>query len=242
MWFLPALLFVLLPLTWWRERRLYGRQFPRALRLTVGAVLQSGARLLILAAVFQLFLSMAAAATMALPIGGPLLSTLLTGFVLYRTLRPPAVIVLGTSRGGGAVRDLTLEIAWTAARGHRVVYFLSKTARWSPNLFTGLYDMTDNFHLASDDNWESVVFPLLDVVPIVVVDAREFSEGFLSELARIDAKPSLLEKTYVLPDDFARAYLRVEMPRLSTRTSEAADIFKAVESAMVAVKRARQDS
>lgn len=230
---LSLLPLVIVPIGWWPAGRLYGEAFPRAMRASAAAAWRSRTRFYVLGGLLLLL-----APLLPEPLRlATLWSVLIGSTTISWVFRPPAVIVLASSLGGREARRLMLDLMLGgAARGHRVIYFLRKEARGTIPFEESMMDGMDNLHLRTDTNWEECVFPLLDLVPVIVVDARKLSEGLLHELDRINESPSLAAKTFVFMANASRVSL-TELSRLSSRVVHEDDVAGTVASAVTAAMR-----
>jgi hypothetical protein len=96
-------------------------------------------------------------------------------FVGYSCL-PPTVLFLTTSQS----RQKALAVQMIHAfRPYRVVFLLSD------DLTVGVYDAEDfsqeNLRTPDDVDWRHVVHPLIEIVPIVVIDTRDASPAVIEE-------------------------------------------------------------
>ncbi len=93
---------------------------------------------------------------------------------LFIFIRPPAVIVLASSRlETGALLNLVVGGIWP----HRVVALLDRGRTGS-----GIMEI-DNLRTRDADKWLEVVHGLTDFVPVVVVDARRDTKPVVEEVA-----------------------------------------------------------
>ena len=58
----------------------------------------------------------------------------------------------------------------------------------------------ENFYQTDGAIWKHIVFPLLKVVPLIVIDLSDQSEGVSDELSFIARNPALIKKTTVFGD------------------------------------------
>jgi hypothetical protein len=124
-------------------------------------------------------------------------------------LRAPAAIVLCASRSAYS-RQLAYFV-FQHIGGYHVCFLvgsnppsgnesLEKTEAY-PLLFSDsnskYADRAFNRYLKTDTAWEPVIVELLDMIPIIVVDASATSDGLMIEVDRILNSPNLFEKTLV---------------------------------------------
>lgn len=105
---------------------------------------------------------------------------------------PPTALLLSTSSSASAstLAQLTSDLP-----KYRVVTFLRPTERleW-PILQKFFYN---NFRTRNDYEWRSFVFHLMDVVPVIVVDAQADTPGLAEETKRIVEKGYLPRTIFV---------------------------------------------
>lgn len=239
---LPLSLLGLVPLCWWREARLYGRHLTRALRAQAVAMWRSGTRVFLLGSIVLLVMPLVARQVLSLTVAEQLLSTAVACTTLAWVLRPPAVIVLASSRGAEGARGLARQVSRMGIRGLRVSYFLRKASSPSEDVAITLdqyfQETMENLRVQHDANWEAVVFPLLDVAPVILVDARQLSGPLLHELNRLNDSPHLAGKAFVLSDRFSELLLK-ELPRLSIRRVQEEKVVATVATAVMVAMRSR---
>ena len=102
---------------------------------------------------------------------------------------PPTVLFLTTS---------SWENAWYMMRLKGAVFPLRIVALLDPErvapFLSTLFSM-DNLRTVDGSVWRSVVHPLMDLVPVVVLDTRVPSPGVVHEVERVLAEPRRLAKT-----------------------------------------------
>lgn len=178
-----------------------------ALRASLRAVRRSHARFFIATA----FALVVVACLTFIVYNVPLLLFMISAWNALATftwvMRPPCVIVLASSTSHTA-RGLARSIA-RCALGHRVMYFFSPERYPSPDVPYHLWmgNVMDNYHMVSDEKWDEVVMPLIDLVPVIVVDARQISSGLEFELQRINACEALVSKAVVIAQGAERMRL-----------------------------------
>lgn len=231
LWLFPGMLILGMAFTWLLDARLYGHDLVAALRVTARAAGRSRGRsflvasvLLILSTVVLLAMFDRRIAFVAASFGTVALST------QTWVLRPPGVLLLASS-GSTKTRDLAHRLT-LAAIGHRVMYFLRDAPigrRDFPDrasqLNSSFSDPMDNRFVSNDEAWDDVVFPLIDIVPVIVIDARVSSPALTREVERINATPRLAAKTLLLEDPWSGIDLR-RYTRLSTRVTRSTETLE----------------
>jgi hypothetical protein len=107
-------------------------------------------------------------------------------YALVRTadvILPPTIMLLGTS-----VQEVTHTLAHLNALlpAHRTVALLQPRERLPFDVVQGFY--FNNLRTAHAYEWRSIVFHLMDVVPVIVIDAPGNSAAVAEEIKRIKAR------------------------------------------------------
>lgn len=121
--------------------------------------------------------------------------------LIYQCL-PPSILLLGTSRHECVTLRHKLE---RGLHPYRVVVLLEPFSANSSihSLFVRNLFEWDNLR-TSTKKWKSVVHPLMDIVPAIVLDARVPTPGVLEETRRILAE-GFISKTVFLVEDNTNA-------------------------------------
>jgi len=123
------------------------------------------------------------------------MSATLVATVLLLALQPPYLLLLGAS---SPETGRSLAVVSTALNPLRVVGLLDQgrigyvVGAFSP--------FTDNLRTVSDADWRGVVETLIDLVPVIVVDARTDRPVVVEEVGRLLARPDRLRKALFVTD------------------------------------------
>jgi hypothetical protein len=134
-------------------------------------------------------------------------------FIGYSCL-PPAVLFLAASQP--AQRYLAVELV-RAFNPFRVVYLLSD------DISVGIYDHEDfsrnNLRTPDDVDWRSVVHPLMDMAPTVVIDTRIPSPAVVEEIQRMVQNGSICKCIFVTKDSGGSPALDQAISDISVRVA-----------------------
>jgi hypothetical protein len=123
----------------------------------------------------------------------------------YLAVRPAAVIVLGSSLSPEARKIVT--VVREACSGYRVVYFLVPLGafRHVDDSIAGAVERTDenfdNWYQLDGEMWKYIVYPMLRLVPVIVVITWNRSPGLDEEFVFLSRTPELCKKVIVCGDD-----------------------------------------
>jgi hypothetical protein len=140
-----------------------------------------------------------------LPFSFTIKSLLLVGFIsrLSSILRPPGILLLASSNSW----NYKLIVSFLRPRTlYQIIYLLRGSSANTPKNFVDSMiehqvDEMSNRYIVSDETWKATVFPLLDLVPVIVIDATYLNEAVAHELSRILEDPELLRKSLIfIPD------------------------------------------
>jgi len=132
----------------------------------------------------------------------------------YQAL-PPTVLLLGNSRLE------TIKIRERLERGlhpYRVIVFLDASVIGSGSLTGFQWNLLawDNFRTASAPDWRSVVHPMIDFVPILVIDTRVASPCVIEEI-HYTLNTKLAKKTVFLTEMSGHAPALEAAGKISSR-------------------------
>ncbi len=108
-------------------------------------------------------------------------------------LRPPAVFFLGSSQYG---QQLFRSVR-SKAKGYRVISFLQP----SPNFASVLDHMMDGYRTGRSVDWTQIVRPLVETIPLLVLDTRDDDSSGVIEEARWLIQPHLRNRVLFVSTD-----------------------------------------
>lgn len=185
----------------WKDVALYRNKFRQALRMGIMLAFHSGKRNTIFVLIFTIWCSLL---WLFVPMQKSMLIPLvvLVGSVsrLSAIIRPPGIMLLASSKSwnfkliASSIRPRT---------PYQIIYLLRSIPVNTPdNFFDSIaaheVDSMSNRYMISDETWKSTVFPLMDIVPVILIDATYLNESVAHELNRILEKPDLLGKSLVI--------------------------------------------
>lgn len=231
-WLFPLAFTLFVVWTWRLDYRLYKGDFRRALKVTYSAAISSRAKFFLWAAVFLMAGALLGVILLGRELLFPVCSYIsVAAATVTWVVRPPGVVLLASS-GSRQARRLAATISRTAM-GHRVLYFLDPLSRHAIGAIRsspfdgGVNELMNNRFLRADDRWGETVFTLLELVPVIVVDASRLSDGLEFEMRRINSSPSLSSKTLVMAGG-ASEFILARYPRLAGRVVRPTEVQEAV--------------
>jgi hypothetical protein len=126
------------------------------------------------------------------------LSAILARLLLI--LRPPGTLLLASSKSWNYKY---ITSALRPFSRHPIIYLLRGTDYFRSesnyeSMIEHEVDSMSNRYIISDEGWEKTVFALMDLVPVIVVDATYLNGALALELKRISDSPGLLKKTLMI--------------------------------------------
>lgn len=240
-WLFPIGLTLFVIWTWWLDFRLYKENFWHALKVTYSAALNSRVKVFLWVTVFLIAGSGLCLISFGRDLLFPICSFISVAVATITWVaHPPGVVLLASSESKQA-RQLAVSISRTAL-GHRVLYFLDPQSHHAlraakPSSFDGgMNDLMNNRFLRTDDKWSETVFPLLELVPVIVIDASQMSPGLQFELQRINSSPALLSKTLIIVDGSQEVGIG-RYSHLANRVIRSSELQKSVVLTLSAWKR-----
>lgn len=201
-----AIVFLVIFLTatiirWQSIVRLYRKSLWRAIGLTIRAGLRSVGRKFLLGAILAMLLAMFHPA--ASDPYARLFMTIISLTLLSIFTEPPTALILASSRSPNA----SVVASWLgkALFGGLVFYFL-RPGREEVADTSSYYFGTDaitqeglsNRRTLDDMAWSTIVYPLMELVPIIVVEASVVDGPLELEIQRLTERPSLQKKVIVV--------------------------------------------
>lgn len=237
-YFLSLLPFtIIIAVTWFREYQLHGRDLPRAVRVAARATWRSRTRVFLIVATGALAGALFAPRWLSLSTGERITAVAAAATTFAWVLRPPGILILASSDNSES-RRLISKIGWRAALGHRVVFLLAPAAlREAAAPDVPIRDRMDNLYATTVTDWMSNVHELLDIAPMIVIDARQLSEGLAYELAAVESSYWLSAKTYVVIDQTAQVFVAAELPILARKMVHERNIVDAVTASLASAHR-----
>lgn len=235
-WLFPIVSMLFVIWTWRLDVRLYKGNYWRAVKGTYAAAINSRAKFFIWASVYVLV-----GGGFFYILGGREFLFLVCSYIAVAlttvswVVRPPGVVILASSKSQQA-RQLARSFAWTAM-GYRILYFFDPlnrqalTAMQSSPLDGVISDLINNRFSRVQKKWNDVIFALLELVPVIIIDARRLSAGLRFEMEHINFSPSLLSKTLVVVNDRSEV-VGVEYSQLASRTIRPTELQGAVTFAL----------
>jgi hypothetical protein len=188
----------------WKDIMLYRKKFQHVMWMSALLALHSRRRNTVIFYIFSIWCCMILFFT-RLPYNFTIKLFFLVGFIsrLSAILRPPGILLLASSN------SWNYKLITSVLRP-RTLYQINYLLRGSPanspkNFFDSMIeyqvDEMSNRYIVSDETWKTTVFPLLDLVPVIVIDATYLNEALAHELSRILEDPELLRKSLLfIPD------------------------------------------
>ena len=188
----------------WKDIMLYRKKFQHVMWMSTMLALHSSNRKTVFFYIFAIWCCIILL-FVQLPYSIVIKLFFLVGLIsrLSAILRPPGILLLASSKSW----NYKLITSFLRPRTlYQIIYLLRGSPGNTPkNLFDTIIehqiDEMSNRYLVSDETWKTTVFPLLDLVPVIVIDATYLNEAVAHELSRILEEPELLRKSLLfIPD------------------------------------------
>lgn len=226
-WTLAGLMIAGAAFHFYRDARLLGANLFPLLKLTVRLAVRSGAR-------FKLFLSlfgMVIAPVLPIPPPGRILCLAIVLSLIVMICRAPAIVMLASSRSiqAAALGDLVSSYSF----GYHLTYMIRPLSEQRDNvrdfaassphgLGAAENDAMFNRYVAGD-KWEEIVFPLLRLVPVIVIDVTHLSESLSHELSIVTSDEAHMRKCLVFYGNLIEVRPRAVSPLQMNRRKELLD-------------------
>jgi hypothetical protein len=188
----------------WKDMVLYRKKFKQVMWMSTMLALHSGKRQTVFFYIFAIGCCLILFFT-ELPYSFTIKLLLLVGFIsrLSAILRPPGILLLASSKSWNYKRITSFLRPVTF---YQIIYLLrgspeNTSRKFFDYIIDRQVDEMSNRYIVSDETWKTTVFPLLDIVPVIVIDATYLNKAVADELSRILEDPELLRKSLLfIPD------------------------------------------